>query len=353
MTKEIEAQCNFGACETTYFPNAYMAVSYINNPSLKTILPGWQGNPFAKGRFFDPEKRFSGSFKKFLQWRLSRNEKAEAKRTEKWKLNVRKGNEFLHRNQNMMVWLGHASFFLQLNGTRILIDPLFGRISGVVPRLAEMPCGIEHFTNIHYVLVSHAHRDHCDKGTLKKLAASNNFTLLTSLGTGKLVSGWISGLAYQEAGWYQQFNLPEKNLRITFLPTQHWSNRFITDINQTLWGSFMIEADGLNIFFNGDSGYCHYPKQIAELFPSIDIAMIGVGAYHPPLMMKDVHTNPHEALQIFHDLKAKTLIPMHYGTFDLADEPLGEPYRTLKQLDAAKQVNGSLRMLDVGEMMML
>ena len=125
----------------------------------------------------------------------------------------------------------------------------------------------------------------------------------------------------------------------------------MTDINKTLYGSFMIEADGLNIFFNGDSGYCSYPKQIGELFPNIDIAMIGVGAYHPPVMMKDVHTNPYEAVQIFHDLKAKTFIPMHYGTFDLADEPLGEPYRILKQLQAEKKINGELKLLDVGEML--
>ena len=328
-----------------------MSITYIKNEQLKTILPGWQGNPVAKGRFIDPNKRFSGSFKKFLQWRFSKNKKAAAKRNDKWRLTVHKGNDFLKQKGDIIVWLGHASFFLQLNGVRVLIDPVFGRISGVVPRLSDMPCATNDFTAIDYVLISHAHRDHCDKGTLQQLASNNNFTLLTSLNTGKLVASWISGLRFQEAGWYQQFNLPQENLRITFLPTQHWSNRFMTDINQTLYGSFMIEADGLNIFFNGDSGYCTYPKQIGQLFPHIDIAMIGVGAYHPPLMMKDVHTNPQEAVQIFHDLGAKTFIPMHYGTFDLADEPLGEPYRTLQQLDADKKINGELRLLDVGEVM--
>ena len=81
--------------------------------------------------------------------------------------------------------------------------------------------------------------------------------------------------------------------------------------------------------------------------------MIGVGAYHPPMMMKDVHTNPYEAVQIFHDLKAKTFIPMHYGTFDLADEPLGEPYRILKQLEKEKKINGELKLADVGEVIFI
>lgn len=328
-------------------------ITYVKNESLKTILPNWKGNPTSNGKFFDPEKRFSGSFKKFLQWRFSKNEKAQAKKADNFSLNVREGNSFLSEKENILVWLGHASFFLQINGVRILIDPVFGRISGVVPRHSAMPCAVEDFQNIHYVLISHAHRDHCDKATLRKLAANNNLTLLTSLNTGKLVSSWISGLSFQEAGWYQQYNLPEKNLQITFLPTQHWSNRFMTDVNRTLWGSFMIEADGRNIFFNGDSGYCQYSKIIGELFPNIDVAMIGVGAYHPPFMMRDVHTNPYEAIQIFKDLKAKTFVPMHYGTFDLADEPLGEPFQILSEMSKQNELKNRIALLDVGEKMLL
>ncbi len=326
-------------------------ITHKINEQLKTILPDWKGNPVANGKFIDPHKRFSGSFKKFLQWQFSEKDKKQEKKADTWRLKVRMGNDFLKQQSDCIVWLGHASFFLQLKGVRILIDPLFGRISGVVPRYSDMPCATEDFRSIDYVLLSHAHRDHCDKSTLKKIFANNpNATLLTSLNTGTLVSSWVSNLHFQEAGWYQQYNLPQENLRITFLPTQHWSNRYVTDINKTLYGSFMIEADGLNVFFNGDSGYCSYPKQIGELFPNIDIAMVGVGAYHPPLMMKDVHTNPYEAVQIFHDLKAKTFIPMHYGTFDLADEPLGEPYRILKHLETEKKINGTLKLLDVGEL---
>lgn len=328
-------------------------ITYLKNPELNIILKDWQGNPVIKGKFIDPNTRFTGTLSRFLKWQFTRNDKRAEKKSEKWRLNVQKGNDFLKRTDNILVWLGHASFFLQLNGTRIIIDPVFGRISGIVPRYSELPCLPDYFRDIDYVMVSHAHRDHCDSASLKKLAANNDFTLLTSLNTGALVKSWIPSVKYQEAGWYQQYNLKERNLRITFLPTRHWSNRYGWDINQTLWGSFMIEADGLTIYFGGDSGYCGYPKQAGELFPSIDIAMIGVGAYYPAFMMKDVHTSPHDALLAFHDTKAKTFIPMHYGTFDLADEPLGEPYRILKQLDAEKKINGSLKMPDVGEVVVL
>ena len=328
-------------------------ITYSKNEKLNTILQGWKGNPVINGKFIDPNKRFAGTFSKALRWQLTRNDKKAEKKSEKWRLKVHKNTDFLQGNEDRIVWLGHASFFMQFNGTRILTDPVFGKISGIVPRYSEMPCAIEDFRNLDYVLLSHAHRDHCDYSSLKKLYEKNKFTLLTSLNTGKLVSSWLPGLNYQEAGWYQQYDLKEKDLRITFLPTQHWSNRYGWDMNETLWGAFMIEAGGRKIYFGGDSGYCSYPKQTGELFPDIDIAMFGVGAYYPAFMMKDVHTSPHEAVQAFHDIKAKTFIPMHYGTFDLADEPLGEPYRILKSMDADKKINGELKMLDVGELFLM
>lgn len=333
--------------------NVMAEINYVKNPELKIILPGWKGNPVINDRFIDPVKRFNNSFSNVLRWQLSRNDKKEAKKNDKWRLKVHEGNSFLKREGNFMVWLGHASYFLQLNGVRMVIDPVFGKISGIVPRFSALPCLPVDFTDIDYVLLSHAHRDHCDAPSLKALAANNNFTLLTSLNTGKLVADWIPSLKYQEAGWYQQYKLPQSNLKITFLPTQHWSNRYLWDINKTLWGSFMIEADGLNIFFGGDSGYSTYSKKIGELFPNIDVAMIGVGAYHPAFMMDYAHTSPWKAVEAFHDLKAKTLVPMHYGTFDLADEPLGEPYRELKNMQAENAIKGQLRLLDVGEIMQL
>lgn len=328
-------------------------ITHKNNPQLKTILPEWKGNPMINGRYIDPHKRFGGTFMKFLRWQFSKKEKKKEKHNDTWRLTVQKGNDFLQRTDNCMVWLGHATFYLQLNGVRIITDPVFGRISGIVPRYSDLPCSPSDFQNIDYVLLSHAHRDHCDSASLKKLAAQNRFQLLTSLGTGSVVAEWLNDSHFQEAGWYQQYNLPHENLRITFLPTQHWSNRYGWDTNRFLWGSFMIEADGLNIYFGGDSGYCSYPKQIATLFPNIDIAIIGVGAYTPAFIMQEVHTSPWEAIDMFHDLRAKTFIPMHYGTFDLADEPLGEPYRVLKQMEAEGKINGTLRLVDVGEVIKL
>ena len=318
-------------------------IQYLHNPDLDIILDGWKGNPHTGKRFFDPNKAWSGSFSKFWKWQTSHKPKAKEKKADTWTLSTVKDKKFLGSKEDCIVWLGHASFYMRLNGVQIITDPVFYNLSGVVRRHSEMPCEVSEFKNVDYVLLSHGHRDHCDQRSLKELYANNKFKLLTGLHIGKLVSGWLPDLEYQEAGWFQQYTGLKGGLRVYYLPSQHWSNRFPWDLNETLWGSMMIETGRRNVFFGGDSGYCEYPKQIAALFPSIDIAMIGVGAYTPDFMMQDVHTSPNEAVQVIHDLRAAHFIPMHYGTFDLADEPMGEPERILVDLNSNKKIDANLQ----------
>jgi L-ascorbate metabolism protein UlaG (beta-lactamase superfamily) len=324
-------------------------IQYLKNDKLGIILDGWKGNPHNGKRFFDPHKPFSGSFSKVLRWQLSPKPQAKEKKADAWKLNTIKDKAFLRSKEDCIAWLGHASFYIRLNGVQIITDPVFYNLSGIVRRHSDMPCAVADFKNIDYVLLSHAHRDHCDTTSLKELYANNKFELLTGLNIGRLVSGWLPGIGYQEAGWYQQYKGLKGGLKIYYLPAQHWSNRYPWDLNETLWGSMMIESGPRHIFFGGDSGYCDYPRQIAQLFPSIDIAMIGVGAYKPAYMMRDVHTSPQEAVQVIHDLQAARFIPMHYGTFDLADEPMGEPERILTDLDRNKRIEGILNISSPGQ----
>jgi L-ascorbate metabolism protein UlaG (beta-lactamase superfamily) len=328
-------------------------IQYLKNDKLDIILDGWKGNPHTGKSFFDPNKRFSPSFAKFWKWQTGPKPKAAEKKADKWRLSTVKDKAFLTSKDDCIVWLGHASFFMRLNGIQLITDPVFYNLSGVVKRHSDMPCEVKDFKNIDYVLLSHGHRDHCDSTSLKELYANNKFELLTGLNDGRLVSGWLPGLKYQEAGWYQPYADLKGGLKITYLPAQHWSNRYPWDMNETLWGSMMIQTGHRNIFFGGDSGYCDYPKQIAELFPSIDVAMIGVGAYTPDFMMRDVHTSPSEAVQVIHDLKAGVFIPMHYGTFDLADEPMGEPERILMSLNDNNAIDASLKILSPGKIFRL
>ena len=126
-----------------------------------------------------------------------------------------------------------------------------------------------------------------------------------------------------EAGWYQQ--IEDGHLKITFLPAQHWSKRSVRDGGQRLWGAFMLQGDGISIYYSGDTGYSNHFAEIPELFSSPDYALVGIGAYKPRWFMRPNHISPHEALTASQEMHAGLTIPMHYGTFDLSDEPLHDP----------------------------
>ena len=117
-----------------------------------------------------------------------------------------------------------------------------------------------------------------------------------------------------------------------------------------LWGGFMIEIGNRCIYFAGDSGYDVHFSYIKTLFPNIDITMIGCGAYKPDFIMQTNHTSPQEAVQAWQDTGAKTFLPMHYGTFDLSDEPFGEPFRYLQ---TAAQQHSGIHLLTIGDWLAL
>jgi L-ascorbate metabolism protein UlaG (beta-lactamase superfamily) len=141
----------------------------------------------------------------------------------------------------------------------------------------------------------------------------------------------------QTAGWYQQYIT--EGFELYFLPARHWAKRGLNDTNRRLWGSFLLKINGKTIYFGGDSGYGSHYKDIAKLFPEIDYAILGIGAYEPEWFMQDNHSSPEKAYQAFKDLKARYFIPMHYGTFDLSDEPIGKPQRELEKIKELQQDN--------------
>jgi hypothetical protein len=142
-------------------------IQYLKNDKLDIILDGWQGNPHNGKRFFDPHKAFSPSFAKFWKWQTGPKPKAKEKKADTWRLGTVKDKKFLKTKDNCIVWLGHASFYIRLNGVQIITDPVFYNLSGIVRRHSDMPCEVSDFKNIDYVLLSHGHRDHCDATSLK------------------------------------------------------------------------------------------------------------------------------------------------------------------------------------------
>ncbi|MFN8357860.1 MAG: MBL fold metallo-hydrolase [Spirosomataceae bacterium] len=336
-------------------PRPAMIVSYASNPDLQTIRPAsqWKGTPVdAQGRFVNHEYPFLPEFSKLWAWQTERNPQKEEKKTDRFRLKVHTDSSFLHSSDDCIVWLGHASYFIRLNGQTLLIDPVLGDVGRFVKRLSDLPVSPHSFKQLDYILLSHDHRDHADEYSMKLLSNNNpHTTYLTSLRLDGLLRQWTASSRIQTAGWYQQYQTDTSQIKIYFLPTRHWCRRGLTDTNQMLWGAFVLQANGKTIYFGGDTGYGSHLKEVKELFGTIDYYLVGVGAYKPEWFMGGSHMSPQSAVKAANEMDVKMMIPMHYGTFDLSDEPIGDPYRSLQQLQQKGAIQGQLKLLEVGEIL--
>lgn len=305
-------------------------IEYKLNPNLICVNPNWKGNVFTNGKYQNDTIPESAPLLDVIKWKLTRNPQRKEKKNENYILNIDTIDSFSNGN-NKIIWLGHATFYIQLDGVRIITDPVFGDIP-TIKRKVQFPCNPDSIKNIDYLLVSHDHHDHFDKNSVEQLHLNNpQIQTLAPLGAKRLFSSQpLTQIPLQEAGWYQEYKT-DKDIRIIFLPAKHWGRRSLNDFNKTLWGSFLIIGKNVKIFFAGDSAYhTDIYKDIFNLFGEMDICIFPIAAYSPKFMMSSSHMNPEEAVSAFNDLKGKTFIPMHYGTFDLSDEPLGEPIRRLR-----------------------
>ena len=227
-----------------------------------------------------------------------------------------------------VTWLGQASFLLQIGGSNLLTDPVlslraspfasFGPARLVPPALtvAQLP-------PLAGVLISHDHYDHLDARSIKALVErfGSALPIYAPLGHAK----WFAKLGAKnivELGWWQSARAGGFELHC--LPVQHWSRRTLA-VNTRLWCSWLVRAQGVSLYFCGDSGYCPAFREIRERIGSPDIALMPIGAYEPRWFMKRAHMNPEEAVQAFVDLGARDFVAMHWGTFNLTDEPMLEP----------------------------
>ena len=322
---------------------------YIYNSSLPFVKNNYNGNRTVNDRFtnypfVDPDP----SFKKVLQWKLSNNPQKAQKKSDNFKLDVEFMPSLPLGTSNYIIWLGHASFFINYDGVKIITDPIFGSLP-LIKRQAAFPLPVEELKGIDYILISHTHRDHFDKKSIKKLIELNpKAEILGPLRMESLVREINEDIIVQEAGWYQRFDT-RKEIKISFLPAVHWHRRNLFDFNKILWGSFLISGGNKKIYFGGDSGYDRHFQEIHDAVGEIDVCLMPVGAYKPSEIMKASHMTPEEAVKAFHVLKAKEFIPMHYGTFDLSDEPMGEPLQRLHQLNEKNGIKGALKIVKPGE----
>lgn len=225
-----------------------------------------------------------------------------------------------------ITWLGHASFLIQGAGKSILADPVLSSHCSPLPlpglkRMVQPPCKISDLPRIDAVLLTHSHYDHMDLSTLRKLGVST--PLFTPAGHSRTL-GKKGFREITEIAWWQTVETAT-GLRFTAVPAQHFTARTPFDRNRAHWCGWMIEGAGSRIWHAGDSGYCPAFSDIGMHFGGIDFGMIPIGAYQPRNIMEAVHMNPEEAVRAFLDTGCRRAVGMHWGTFRLTDEPMGEP----------------------------
>lgn len=319
-----------------------------HNPSLPFIIDNWSGNPLNdKHQYINLDGPSQRNYWDVLKWQAEKKPLKPLKKKQHHGIDVIHQPKLTSNTDNGITWLGHASFLISINGKQIITDPILGKLPVVVhqiKRYTPLPMDAADLKHIDYILLTHNHRDHCDQRSLQILTTLNpKAIILTGLGLAPLLRSWKINNPIIEAGWFQRYNI-EEDFSVTYLPAKHWNRRGLTDLNEMLWGSMMLESSAGNIYFGADSGLGIHFEQIAQLFPRIDYAIIGIGAYKPEWFMHPSHTSPTDALQVLQTLGARQLIPMHYGTFDLSDEPIFYPKQEMLRLQETHNIDNVLHL---------
>lgn len=241
----------------------------------------------------------------------------------------------LRRNHTdaTVTWIGHATLLIQLDGLNILTDPHWSDRASPVgfagpKRLVVPGVPFEGLPRIHIVLISHDHYDHLDVRTVHRLARAHRPLFFVPLG----LKQWFAARQIpdvEELDWWESVQRGE--CLLTCIPVQHFSGRTPWDRNRRLWSGWSILGRRRHFLFAGDTGYYQELfRQIGQRLGPCHVAAVPIGAYLPPSMMKFMHSTPEQGLQIAADVRADRLLAMHWGTFDLTDEPLGEPPKRLE-----------------------
>jgi L-ascorbate metabolism protein UlaG (beta-lactamase superfamily) len=252
------------------------------------------------------------------------------------------------RGELGITFIGHSSFFLQIGGKNILIDPNFGRWIFILKRLRRPGLNLRELPAIDAVLVSHAHFDHLHRPSLRAIA------WLTRRKTGKRsaiivprhVRDLVSDLGYGriiELDWWQSF--PLGNVEVTHVPSRHWGARVVRDTHRG-YGGYVLRSGKQSIYHAGDTAYFDGFREIGERLKP-EVALLPIGAYHPDSFRR-VHTSPEDAVQAFLDLGAHWMVPMHYGTFRLSYEPVDEPVQRLKADAKRRGIEKKICVLEEG-----
>ncbi|MFG1641424.1 MBL fold metallo-hydrolase [Amycolatopsis sp. NPDC049252] len=253
-----------------------------------------------------------------------------------------------------LTWYGHASTLVELDGARVLLDPVWSdRVSPATfagpRRLHEPPVPLSGIGRVDAVVISHDHYDHLDLATIRSLVTSTDAPFLVPLGVGAHLERWhVPADRIIELDWHEDATVA--GVRFVSTPAQHFSGRGITN-DDTLWTSWALIGPEHRVFYTGDTGYFDGFASIGAEYGPFDVALVQIGAYAP--QWPDIHMTPEEGVAAGLDVRAKLLVPVHWATFSLAMHPWGEPadrvWREAKAADIPLSVPRPGERIDVTE----
>lgn len=254
-----------------------------------------------------------------------------------------------------VTFIGHSTVLLQTMGLNIITDPVFSKRIGpdLLPfakfrRYKDPGVKISDLPKIDLILLSHNHYDHMDLKSLRYISVRDNPKILTSLGNSEyLRSHRVKGAT--DMDWWDK-EVINPDITVCAVPAQHFAARAITDRNNTLWCGFVIETPMGNIYFAGDSGYSKLFSHIAEKYNNFILGLVPIGSYKPEWFMSPMHMTPYEAIKVHEELRIKTSIAIHFGTFKLADDGQDEAKDIIKKVVAESTMKKlDFRVLETGQ----
>lgn len=311
---------------TILFLNLYPA--FGGNPSKEQLRKHRQSRNYRKNKFIYPEPsktvqlKNMGSLLRDYAKGNPNVKPAKAIPMDRFDLNSLEG-----QTQPSITWFGHSALLLQLEGKRILLDPMFGKSPSPVQMFGgkryskELPFELDDLPDIDAVILSHDHYDHLDYGTIKKLKDKVT-QFIVPLGVGSHLERWgVDPTRISEHDWWDEFEF--QGIKLACTPARHFSGRSLFNSGSTLWCSWVIATKETRVYFSGDSGYGPHFGQIGEKYGPFDLTLMECGQYDT--RWSDIHMMPEETVQAHIDVKGGIMIPIHWSAFTLSLHDWNDP----------------------------